>query len=101
MIQQKTGISGGSFLTAANTNIKLLCASSCVGSLSSGIRQVQLSESAFIKSEIPKAKVFRGLRLDLGSTSYCIHCESGYFENCISFAVDTFLLQILLKRNMY
>lgn len=79
-----------------------MCASSYVGSVSSGIiRQVQLPEYTFIRSESPKAKASLQKSKDLGSTSYCAHRESGYFENCISSAVDTNLLQILLKRNVY
>lgn len=78
-----------------------MCASSYVGSVSSGIRQVQLLEHTVIKSESPKAKASLQKSKDLGSTSYCTHHESGYFENCISSAVDANLLQILLKRDVY
>lgn len=95
-------ISGASYFIADNTDIKVVCASSYIGSLSSGIiRQVQLPECTFIKSESPKANASLHKTKDLGSISYCIHCELGYFENCISFAVHSILPQILLKRNMY
>lgn len=78
-----------------------MCASSYVSSVSSGIRQVQLLEHTVIKSESPKGKASLQKSKDLGSTSCCTRHESGYFQNCISSAVDANLLQILLKRDVY